>query len=214
METQSSRRTFLKGAGVAMALPWLESLGAVSAFGQGRKTLAAEKPPVRVAALYMPNGVNPRAWTPTGEGRNFQLSPTLEPLKGVKDDLLVFSELMNKNSLEGDGHYVKVAPVLCGTAITKTTGSNLRSGGISLDQLIAQHNGMMTPLPSLELSIEPPTTYVDTNVGFTALYGSHISWSTPTTPVSREVNPQLAFDRLFRRTSKPNAAHSNDCLDP
>ncbi len=208
MEREISRRTLLKGAGVAMALPWLESLAPISAFAQGKRVV--EKPPVRFAALYMPNGVNPHAWTPTGEGRNFGLSSALEPLKNVKDDLLVFSELMNKNSLEGDGHYVKVAPMLCGTAITKTTGSNLRSGGISLDQLIAQHNGMATPLPSLELSIDPPTTYVDTNVGFTALYGSHISWSTPTTPVSREINPQLAFDRLFRRTTKPNASNAND----
>ncbi len=207
MNERFSRRTLLKGAGATLALPWLESLSA-EAEAQGKAALS--KPPIRFAALYFPNGVNPKAWTPGGAGREFTLSPILEPLTNVKDELLVFSELMNKNSLEGDGHYVKVAPMLCGTAITKTTGSNLRSGGISLDQLIAQHNGLMTPLPSLELSIEPPTTYVDTNVGFTALYGSHISWSTPTTPVSREIDPQLAFDRLFRRTGRPNASSALD----
>jgi hypothetical protein len=154
--------------------------------------------PVRFAALYMPNGVNPAAWVPQGYGTNFSLSPILSPLANVKSNVLVFSELMNKNSIEGDGHYVKVAPWLTGTHITKTTGSDLRCGGVSLDQLIAQRIGNLTPLPSLELSIEPVTMGVDTNVGFTRLYGSHISWTTPTTPVMREINPQLAFDRLFR----------------
>jgi hypothetical protein len=146
----------------------------------------------------MPNGVNPQAWTPQGSGGAFELSPILEPLAPLKRDVLVLTELMNKASIEGDGHYVKVAPFLTGTAITKTTGSDLRAGGVSIDQIVAQRIGNLTPLPSLELSIEPPTSYVDVNVGYTALYGSHISWSTPTTPVTREVNPQLAFDRLFR----------------
>ena len=135
---------------------------------------------------------------PTGYGSNFTLSTVLSPLENVKSNVLVFSELMNKQSIEGDGHYVKVAPWLTGTHITKTTGSDLRCGGVSLDQLVAQRIGNLTPLPSLELSIEPVTMGVDTNVGFTRLYGSHISWNTPTTPVTREINPQLAFDRLFR----------------
>ena len=145
-----------------------------------------------------------------GRGRDFTLSPILSPLESVKSDMLVFTELMNKQSIDGDGHYVKVAPFLTGTHITKTTGSNLRCGGVSLDQLVAQHIGNLTPLPSLELSVEPPTTYVDTNVGLTALYGSHISWSTPTTPVTREINPQLAFDRLFRSTMSAKSANQND----
>jgi len=192
-----SRRTLLKGMGVTMALPLLEAMQPLAAAADSAKS------PVRFAMLYMPNGVNPAAWTPQGTGgADFTLSPTLSPLEKVKSDVLVLTELMNKNSIEGDGHYAKVAPLLVGTAITKTTGSNLRCGGISLDQYIAQQVGHNTPLPSLELSIEQPTTYVDTNVGYTSLYGSHISWSTPTTPVTREVNPQLAFDRLFRSNAK------------
>ena len=162
-----------------------------------------------MAVLYMPNGVNPHEWMPQGAGSDFILSPILSPLQNVKSDVLVFTELMNKQSNDGDGHYYKVAPFLTGTHITKTTGSNLRCGGVSLDQLIAQHVGNMTPLPSLELSVEPPTTYVDTNVGLTALYGSHISWNTPTTPVTREINPQLAFDRLFR-SSAGKTVNKND----
>ncbi len=201
-----SRRTVLKGAGVSMLLPLLEAMEKPAS----AQTKSAEQVPVRFATLYMPNGVNPNEWTPKGVGREFELSPTLAPLANVKDSILVLTDLMNKNSVTGDGHYVKVAPFLTGTAITKTTGSNLRCGGISLDQLIAQHVGNFTPLPSLELSVEPPTTYVDTNVGFTALYGSHISWSTPTTPVTREINPQLAFDRLFRADSATKTSNKRD----
>ncbi len=203
MSNQSplTRRTLLKGLGVTMCLPLLESLqpGAARASGPGAK--AAVRPPVRLAVLYMPNGVNPKAWQPQGTGTAWELSPILAPLAFVKSDVLVFTELMNQSSIEGDGHYVKVAPFLTGTAVTKTTGGDLRVGGVSLDQLVAQHVGNLTPLPSLELSVEPVTTGVDTNVGFTRLYGSHISWSTPTTPVTREINPQLAFDRLFRPKS-------------
>jgi hypothetical protein len=177
-----------------MFLPLLEAMQPTKASAAGKNL------PQRFAVLYMPNGVHPNAWTPKGRGAQFELSPVLAPLTNVKSDILVLTDLMNKNSIPGDGHYAKVAPFLTGTAITKTTGSNLRCGSVSLDQLIAQHVGHLTPLPSLELSTEPPTTYVDTNVGYTALYGSHISWSNPTTPVSREINPQLAFDRLFHHT--------------
>lgn len=201
-----TRRTVLKGLGVTLCLPFLESMQAGTAFAAGKVV----KPPVRMAALYMPNGVNPHEWMPQGVGADFQLSSILSPLQNVKSDILVFTELMNKQSNDGDGHYFKVAPWLTGTHITKTTGSNLRCGGVSLDQLVAQHIGNLTPLPSLELSVEPPTTYVDTNVGLTALYGSHISWSTPTTPVTREINPQLAFDRLFRSTLAAKSSNQND----
>jgi hypothetical protein len=192
-----SRRTVLKGLGVSMCLPLLEAMQPLAALADNRKG-GKVKPPVRMAVLYMPNGVNPKTWTPATHGSDFELSPILAPLSNVKSDLLVFSQLMNKQSIEGDGHYVKVAPFLTGTHITKTTGADLRCGGVSLDQIVAQKLGNLTPLPSLELSIEPVTGYVDANVGYTAIYGSHISWNTPTTPVTREINPQLAFDRLFR----------------
>lgn len=193
---QISRRTVLKGLGVSMCIPWLESLTSSAAMAAGRSKAIAV-PPIRMAALYMPNGVNIHTWEPKGIGQAYELSPTLAPLANVKSEVLVLTELMNQHSTDGDGHYAKVAPWLTGTHITKTTGSNLRCGGVSLDQVVAQRVGNMTPLPSLELSIEPITMGVDTNVGFTRLYGSHISWSDPSTPVSREINPQLAFDRIF-----------------
>lgn len=211
-----SRRTMLRGLGVTMCLPWLEAMDPLAAFGSSARKATPGRAPVRLAVLYMPNGVNPNAWTPTGFGSDFELSPILAPLQSLKSEVIVVSELMNKGSIRGDGHYVKVAPFLTGTAVTKTTGSDLRCGGVSLDQLVAQRIGNMTPLPSLELSVEPVTMGVDTNVGYTRLYGSHISWSTPTTPMTREINPQRAFDRLFRApgAQTPGASpHDGSVLD-
>jgi hypothetical protein len=160
--------------------------------------------------LYMPNGVNPHAWTPTGSGSNFELSPILEPLRNVKDKILVLTQLLNVATDTGDGHYVKTAAFLTGTTITRTTGSDLRCGAVSMDQIAAQRIGNFTPLPSLELGIEPVTTGVDTNVGYTRLYGAHISWNTPTTPLAKEINPQLAFDRLFRSSGSGSNREAPD----
>jgi hypothetical protein len=119
-------------------------------------------------------------------------------LARFKDEVLVLSRLSNQGTFTGDGHYVKDAAWLTGTTIHRTTGADLNAGGISMDQLAARRIGVLTPIPSLELGVEPVTTGVDTNVGYTRLYGSHISWSSPTTPVAREINPKLAFDRIFR----------------
>src|SRR5258706_10356430 len=146
-----SRRTLLRGAaGAAMSLPLLD---AMSAFAAGPTTAPAKKLPVRMAVLYMANGVNVEQWGPKGAGKAFELSPTLAPIARHKDNMLVLTELMNAGSLGGDGHYVKTAGFLTGTTITKTTGKDLRCGGVSLDQIAAQRLGRETPLPSLELGI-------------------------------------------------------------
>jgi hypothetical protein len=187
-----TRRSVLRGLGTCLALPWLESLAGA------RARAAAVKPPVRMAVLYMANGARQDAWTPQGKGSAFELSPILSPLAAHKDDLLVFSELWNAATNTGDGHYVKTGGFLTGTTITRTTGANLSSNGTSIDQLCAQRIGHFTPLPSLELGIEPPATGVDATVGYTQLYGAHIAWSTPHTPLPKELNPKLCFDRLFR----------------
>lgn len=208
-----SRRTVLRGVGVTMFLPLLEAMRSERALAAPPKGAPnsgqPDEQPVRLAVLYFPNGVRPDRWTPEGQGSDFKLSPIMAPLASLQSEILVLTDLMNKGSITGDGHYYKVAPFLTGTTIEKTTGHNLRSGGVSLDQLVAQKVGNLTPLPSLELSVEPPTTFVDINVGLTALYGSHISWSSPTTPVTREINPQLAFDRLFR-SNGPRKATDDD----
>ena len=188
--TPVSRRTMLKGIGATLCLPLLDAMRPLRA--------ATAKAPVRMAVLYMANGVCPGAWVPKGAGREFELSPILEPLAPHKDDILVMRELWNAASDTGDGHYVKTGGFLTGTTITRTTGSDLRSGAVSMDQLAAKRIGHLTPLPSLELGVEPPATGVDTNVGYTQLYGAHISWSTPSTPLTKEINPKAAFDRVFR----------------
>ena len=201
----------LKGVGAVVGLPLLEVMRPLAAATDASAPGTPSKAPVRLAVLYMANGVNPHAWTPTGTGRDFALSPVLEPLAPFKDDLLVLTQLWNAATNTGDGHYVKTGGFLTGTTITRTTGSNLCSGGVSIDQMAAQRIGNLTLLPSLELGIEPVTTGVDVNVGFTRLYGSHISWSTPTTPLAKEIDPRQAFDRLFRANAQgPTTASASD----
>ena len=124
-----SRRTLLRGAGAALGLPWLEAM-AVAAPEQ-------DKGPVRMAMLYVPNGVNVDKWKPIGTGRDFQLSPTLEPLAKVKDSVTVLSNLWNEQSKDGDGHYVKEAAILTCARIKKTQGADIRNE-VSMDQLAAK----------------------------------------------------------------------------
>jgi len=195
-----SRRALLRGAGASLALPFMDVMAAGS----------DAKAPVRMACLFMPNGINPKAWTPKGSGAGFELSPILKPLESVKQDILVLSNLRNKASNSGDGHYVKTSGWLTGTTITKTTGKDLNAGNKSLDQIAAEKIGHLTVMPSLELGIDPVTTGVDTNVNYTRVYGSHISWSSATNPVPCEINPRSAFDRLFRKKNRSGKQTADD----
>jgi len=196
-----SRRTFLRGTGAAIALPWL------NAMAQGSPT-DASMPPVRFGCLYFPNGAFMANWTPTTTGTNYQLPSSLAPLESVKDKLLILSGLDKKNSHEGDGHYAKTANFLTGLHVNKTTGREISAGGTSMDQLMAQKVGNRTPLPSLELGIDPIVSGVDTNVGYTRLYASYIAWRGPNVPVAREINPRAVYDRLF--ASKDTSARAAD----
>ena len=189
-----SRRAVLRGAGAALSLPWLEAMMPTRLAAQS----AQVAPPIRLAVLFFPNGVRDDMWTPQAAGRDFQLSPILEPLAELKDELLVLTHLWNQASNVGDGHYVKDAGFLTCTTINKTLGIDLNCNGVSLDQVAARHVADQTPLPSLELGVEPVSIGVDRNVGYTRVYGSHIAWSGPTCPLAREINPQLVFERLFR----------------
>jgi hypothetical protein len=150
-----------------------------------------------MAALYVPNGVNVSHWYPKGEGRQFELSTTLQPLAELKDQILVLSNLWNEGAKGGDGHYAKEATILTCTTIKKTPGVDI-ANGTSVDQFAAQRVGDRTPLPSIELGVAPVAVGVDLAVGYTRIYGSHISWANATTPLPREVNPRVGFDRLFR----------------
>ncbi len=194
-----SRRTLLRGAGVGLGLPWLEAMVPSSALASS----SVPKIPVRLAALYMPNGVNVNAWTPKGEGRDFTLSPTLEPLQDLKDQIVVLSNLWNEASKGGDGHYVKEAAILTCATIKKTPGADI-GNAVSVDQVAAQKVRHETPLPSLELGVTPVAIGVDAVVGYTRVYGSHIAWSTPTTPLAREINPRSVYERLYGAPSGRN----------
>jgi len=196
-----TRRTLLKGAGVSLGLPWLEAAGLPS------------KAPVRMAALYMPNGVNVPMWTPKGTGSEFELSPTLQPLAGLKSHINVLSGLWNEGAKSGDGHYVKEAAILTCSTIKKTQGADL-ANAVSVDQVAAQRIAGRTPLPSLELGVTPVAIGVDQVVGYTRVYGSHIAWANSTTPLAREINPRSVYERLFRAASGPvgDAAKSDALL--
>ena len=203
MKSRLSRRTLLRGAGAALGLPWLEAMAATG----------NAPPPVRMAFLYMPNGVNVPAWVPSGVGKDFKLSPTLEPLAAVKDKTTVLSGLWNAASKGGDGHYVKEAAILTCQTIKKTPGADLGNGP-SVDQVAAKQVANQTPLPSLELGVAPVAIGVDAVVGYTRVYGSHIAWSDATTPLAREINPRAVFERLFRASTGPaaNSAQADKLL--
>ena len=197
-----ARRTFLRGAGAALGLPLLDAMGRVLAEASALAAASARpattvKPPVRMACIYFPNGVWEKSWFPATPGPDYEMPFALAPLAAYRDRLLVFSGLDKQHSHGGDGHYAKTANFLTGLPVRKTTGKDLSVGGLSIDQLCAQQLGRFTPLPSLELGIDPVISGIDTNVGYTRLYGSYISWRSPSIPVAREINPRLAYERLF-----------------
>jgi hypothetical protein len=196
------RRTFLKGAGVMLGLPVLEAMGKVlpeasPEAAAARTVKKAVQAPVRMACIYFPNGVWEKNWFPTEAGENYTMPFALEPLEKHRKEFLVFSGLDKKHSHQGDGHYAKTANYLTGLSVRKTPGKDINVGGISIDQLAAQQIGRHTPLPSLELGIDPVVSGIDSNVGYTRLYGCYISWRSPTTPIAKEINPRLAYQKLF-----------------
>ncbi len=105
------------------------------------------QPTIRMAALYMPNGVHPDLWTPAATGRDFTLSPTLQPLTDLRSELLVLTNLWNRGSVGGDGHYVKISGFLTSTTVTKTLGVDVSCNGVSVDQLAARHSAPTHPVP-------------------------------------------------------------------
>ena len=186
---RSTRRTALLGAGVTMALPWMESLPA-----SDEKT-PTENPvfPKRFAALFMGNGINADHWWAKGAGDEMELSRTLEQLDPFKKKLNVITGLFNRNANGVGIHPGQTGNILSGAALQK--GAVLK-GGVSMDQVLASRIGEDSPQPSLVLGCEQPITgYHETN--FSMAYSSHISWHDANSPVPMEVYPSLAFDSLF-----------------
>ena len=186
-----SRRAVLRGAGVIMALPWLESLA------PSPSLYAADVFPKRFGVLFMGNGINENHWSAEGAGEGMQLSKTLSVLEPLKQKINVIDGLFNKEATGRGIHPAQTGNLLSGVQIQK--GAIIRSG-ISIDQAIANHVGQETPHQSLVLSCEQPMTgYHETN--FSLAYSSHISWQSPNSPVPVEVYPSLAFDNLFENRS-------------
>jgi hypothetical protein len=181
----------LRGLGVSMALPWMESM---RVWGQEAGTTAvAGEAPVRMSVLFSGNGFHKDHWWARGAGKDMELGKVLEPLNDYREKLLFIQGLYNEEALKGNIHSSQTGNLLSGAPLE--AGGGIRSG-TSIDQLLAQHYGLTTKVPSLVLGCEKANPSVHKN--YSMLYSSHISWSSPTTPTPLEVYPALAFDRLFR----------------
>jgi hypothetical protein len=189
----TTRRKFLRGTGVALGLPWLES---VSVFGA--ETPKQNVAPRRLGVCFTGNGVNPHHWGAKMGSNGIEFANSLRPLEPIKNQVAVFTGLWNPTTIEGEGgHYPKMN-VLCGLRVKKTTTDV--EVGTTMDQIVAAHAGRNTPVPSIVLGTERPSYATDS--GFTSIYSAYISWSTPTTPAPKEIFPQQAFDQLFDDGSK------------
>lgn len=186
-----SRRTLLRGAGVSMALPWLESLTVWGDEAKPREP--GSQAPVRLAILFAGNGFHGKEWWARGEGAAMELGQVLQPLHDFRERTLFIKGLYNAEALKGNIHSSQTGNLLSGAPLA--AGGEIRSG-TSVDQLLAQHYGRETKVPSLVLGCEKGNPSVHKN--YSMIYSSHISWSSPTTPTPLEVYPALAFDRLFR----------------
>jgi Protein of unknown function (DUF1552) len=192
------RRTFLRGMGATVALPFLEAM--VPAMTATAKTAA--NPPRRWGAVFFPNGAIMEQWSPAAVGSGFDFSPSLKPLEGFRDSLVVVSNLTRAGTTAGD-HAVSAAGWLTGVYAKRTEAEDVRAN-TTIDQIAAKQIGQDTPFPSLELATEDFTGYVGAcTVGFSCVYANTISWSTPTTPLPMEINPRVVFERLFGEPGTP-----------
>ena len=190
MTHRFSRRTFLRGVGVTMALPWFESR---TVWGDETPGREGSEAPVRLCVTFSGNGFHSREWWAKGEGKGMELGKVLAPLTDFREKLLFVRGLFNAEALKGNIHSSQTGNLLSGAPLA--SGGEIRSG-TSIDQVLAQRHGADTKVPSLVLGCESANPAVHKN--YSMLYSSHISWSSPTTPTPLELYPALAFDRLFK----------------
>ena len=187
-----SRRTFLRGVGVTMALPWMESLSVWGTEAAGAVKRGSQAP-VRFGVVFSGNGFHSKEWWAKGEGRQIELGQVLAPLTDFRQKLLFIRGLYNAEALKGNIHSSQTGNLLSGAPLA--SGGEIRSG-ISIDQVVAQRYGQSTKVPSLVLGCERSNPGIHKD--YSMLYSSHISWSSPTAPTPLELYPALAFDRLFK----------------
>ena len=190
-----SRRTLLRGVGVSMALPWMESRTVRSE--EQTTSQSNDQAPTRMAILFAGCGFHRHEWWAEGQGADMQLGKVLTPLNNFRDRLIFIRGLYNQEALKGNIHSSQTGNLLSGAPLA--SGGRIQSG-TSVDQLVAQSIGQQTKLPSLVLGCEKANPSVHKN--YSMLYSSHISWSSPTTPTPLEVYPALAFDQLFKDSTQ------------
>jgi hypothetical protein len=191
-----TRRHLLRGFGTVLALPWLESLAPRTV----RAAAAKASAPMRAAWLYVPNGVNVQEWMPTGSGKDYQLSPALSEVAQLKEEFTVVSGLAHdKARSHGNGggdHARATATFLTGCMPKKTAGADIHLGE-SVDQIAARQIGQQTRLPSLELSTDGQRSAGRCDSGYSCAYQFNLAWKSETMPMAPEMDPRLAFERLF-----------------
>jgi len=205
-----SRRSFLRGLGVSLALPTLEAMDPPLRLLAETGTHPASSP-LRLGFVYVPNGANMPDWTPAQTGSDFALPATLQPLADVKSDLQVVSGLCHQKAFaNGDGagdHARASATFLTGCQARKTAGADVRVG-ISVDQVAAQKLGRLTRLPSLELSCDKGAEAGACDSGYACAYQFHISWRAESVPNPVENDPRQVFERLFGSGGRQETAES------
>jgi len=201
-----SRRHFLRGLGVCLALPAFESMAPIGLLG-AQKTLAttATGAPLRTAFLYFPNGVIPSAWWPANEGTDFPLSETLKPLEASKAHIQVLGGLDQRNAEpgpDGAGDHARANGTFLTGVRMKKSAADVHAG-VSIDQVIAREVGHLTRFPSLELTCDYSRKTGACDSGYACAYQYNISWRSATTPMAPEYNPRLIFERLFGTGGTP-----------
>lgn len=206
-----SRRHLLRGAGVTLAMPLLDAMVPLSALAQSGGTKAVA--PVRMAFLFVPNGMHMADWTPKTTGKDFALPYLMEPLEPLRDSLNVLSGLTQQNAFalgDGGGDHARSASAwLTGCHPVKTSGANIKAG-ISADQIAAKYLGKGTRFPSLELGCERGGLAGDCDSGYSCAYSNSIAWRGESTPVAKETDPRLVFDRLFGIDGGEGGIGTND----
>jgi hypothetical protein len=186
------RRTFLRGLGSTVALPWLDAMVPAFAAPAQRKT------PIRLVFAYVPNGMMMNDWTPKDEGKDFEFTRILKPLEPFRENLLILTGLHHRNG-EGSGgdHARASATYLTGVAPKRVSDLGAIQLGVSADQVAAQAIGSQTRLPSLELGCEATRSVGACDGGFSCAYMNNMSFRDATTPVPPETNPRSVFERLY-----------------
>ncbi len=215
---QLDRRTVLRAAGVTLGLPVLEAMLPNCGYASGATA------PLRLAFLYVPNGMHMPHWTPDQEGKNFDVKPILEPVAHLKNQLNVLTGLTLDGARAhqdgGGDHARSAAAFLTGAHPKKTDGADILNS-VSVDQAIAQAVGDKTRFASLELGIEGSSQAGSCDSGYSCAYSSNLAWRNSTSPLAKEMDPAAVFDRLFSsgdaeqdgRTSEIRKSHRKSVLD-